>query len=168
MPIKYHPKTSKEALYLLRRLCKEQRIRIYWNRPMAKGMYHQLKARLGDIMMSGDIYKALGHHVNSHAYLVLMKEGAQRFDINGKVSGVVTAEEAALAHKTRGKKHRKLLNRGRKKGPGQNRRPPGSRTAGPRTSNPRASRPQPNPEGKEKEKSPTVVVKKKRKLNFDQ
>ncbi|WMC09571.1 ProQ/FINO family protein [Oceanimonas pelagia] len=150
MTIKYHPKNSKEALYLLRRLCKEQGIRIFWNRPLAKGMYHQLKERVGHLMLSGDIYKAIGHHVNSHSYLISMKEGAQRFDINGKVSGVVTAEEAQLAHKQRGKKHRKLLNRGKKKGPGR-RSTPQSLSSTPRRNSP----------------APTVVIRKKRKLSYD-
>lgn len=154
MPNKVHAKNGKEALFLLRKICKEEGIRIFWYRPLAIGMYQQLKERIGDKMLSGDIFKALRNHCKSHTYLIMLKPGAQRFDINGKVSGVVTEEEAQRAHKERGKLHRKLLNRGK-----------GKRSVGSVTQKPgrveRNTPSAPGPSSPEK-KPPTVVIKKKR------
>lgn len=111
MPSKSKVGSSKEALYLLRKICKEEGIRVYWYRPLAIGIYHDLKARLGDRISTRDLYRALRFHTKSHAYLDRLVAGAQRFNLEGRITGVVTEEEAKLAKKERYKLHRRLINR---------------------------------------------------------
>lgn len=89
---------SKENLKALQAYCFENKIKVPWDKVLAVGIYQDLKSLLPQgFLTSKQLFNAIGHHVNSPAYLKRLLKGTQRYGIGYKANGQVTAKEANAA-----------------------------------------------------------------------
>lgn len=69
-----------------------------WKRPLSKGVYSELRTLISkEILSSKRLNAAIRHHVKSPGYLLLLREGAQRYNLQGKAEGRVSANESKYA-----------------------------------------------------------------------
>lgn len=69
-----------------------------WKRPLSKGLYKELRELLAtELISSKRLNNAIKHHVKSPGYLLLMRTGAQRYNLYGKPDGRVTEQESKHA-----------------------------------------------------------------------
>ena len=79
---------------------KKSGYKVRWHKPLAKGIYDQLRSIVPDSLISSrKLYRALGHHVHSVRYLTRMKAGDNRFNIHGEREGRVTKSDEKYAKK---------------------------------------------------------------------
>lgn len=96
------PKDQKEKtqqdLKNLQAFCFENKIKVPWDKVLTIGIYQDLKAILPEgLLTSRQLFKAIGHHVNSPSYLKRLVVGAQRFGIGYQHGAIVTVAEANSA-----------------------------------------------------------------------
>src|SRR5262245_4511237 len=58
-------------------------------KPLKVGIFHDIVADLGEAMSESELSLALGSYTNNSGYLSALKDGADRIDLNGDVSGSV-------------------------------------------------------------------------------
>ncbi len=76
----------------------ERKIKPKWKRPLSKGIYSDLRALIPHSDLSSKrLNAAVRHHVKSPGYLLLLREGNQRYDLYGKPNGRVSAAESKHA-----------------------------------------------------------------------
>jgi sRNA-binding protein len=66
-------------------------------RPLKRGIKGDLLDRLGNALNNFELTAALRSYTGSHDYLSGCREETQRYGLDGRVAGVVTAQEAAWA-----------------------------------------------------------------------
>jgi sRNA-binding protein len=89
---------AKQNLKKLQEYCFEHKLRVPWNKVLAIGIYQDLKQVLpNDLMTSRELFRALGHHVNSPSYLKRVSVGAQRYGLKYTLASRVTIGEAMIA-----------------------------------------------------------------------
>lgn len=96
------PKDQKEKtqqdLKTLQAFCFENKIKVPWDKVLTIGIYHELKAMLPEgLLTSRQLFRAIGHHVNSPSYLKRLVVGAQRFGLGYQHGALVTVAEAHSA-----------------------------------------------------------------------
>lgn len=91
-------KTPKENLRKLQQFCFGKDIKVPWNKIFAIGIYSQLRLVVpSHILSANDLYKAIGFHVKSPAYLKRLMAGGYRYGVNYVREGKATKEELRLA-----------------------------------------------------------------------
>ncbi len=88
------PKTNQRSALLTRLYAEFPVFRDY--RPLAIGIHKSLMERIPELD-KGQVRTALHAHTAMTRYLKVIVAGAPRFDLDGNVSGEVTAEQQALA-----------------------------------------------------------------------
>lgn len=72
--------------------------KVKWKQPLSKEIYKEIRAALPpEVVTSRKLYDALGYHVCSVSYLLKMRPGAARYNINGKKDGLVSDTESKYA-----------------------------------------------------------------------
>lgn len=107
--------TPYEAMSVLIKVCKENKLRCRWKKPLATVCYKQARNITKGILSSRQLYEALHYHTHSVQYLRRMKEGAKRFDFYGQPCGVVTADQALFAKQQLFEHHGAAMRDGRKR-----------------------------------------------------
>lgn len=82
------------------RFLKRAGLKVRWHKPLAKSIYNQIRQVIPrELMSSRKIYDSLGFHVQSIRYLMRLKAGDSRFNIQGQREGKVSPKEEAHARK---------------------------------------------------------------------
>lgn len=74
--------------------------KVKWKQPLSKEIYNEIRAVIPhEVVSSRKLYDAIGFLVRSVRYLLKIRPGATRYDINGKKAGQVTEAESKYALK---------------------------------------------------------------------
>lgn len=74
--------------------------KVKWKQPLSKDIYREFREAIPhDVMTSRKLYDAIGFLVRSVKYLLKVRPGVARYDINGNKAGVVTEAESKHALK---------------------------------------------------------------------
>lgn len=82
----------------LQAYCFANGIKVPWDKILAVGIYQDLKLVLPDgLMTNRQLFRAIGHHVNSPSYLKRIQVGKMRYGLKYKPTSRVTLSEAGIA-----------------------------------------------------------------------
>ncbi|WP_304634036.1 ProQ/FINO family protein [Pseudoalteromonas sp.] len=94
----------------------KKKIKTKWMKPLSKSFYKQLREIFQtEEISSKRLNAAIRHHVKSPKYLLMIRTGAQRFDVYGKADGRISAKESKHALEELYKYHGGLMRDRRKR-----------------------------------------------------
>jgi sRNA-binding protein len=87
-----------EVWFYIIKYLRENDYKISGYKPMSVKMYNQIRNVISPKKLSSkDLYRGIGFHVNSIAYLKIIKTGQKRWNLFGKPDGKVTQAESDFA-----------------------------------------------------------------------